>query len=203
MVLISGISKKHLGAVLGLIALTVVILWMYGFEDYQRQRILSFLSPLADIRGAGYNAYQATVAVGGGGLFGKGIGYGTQSRLRFLPEYETDFIFSAYAEEWGFVGVLMLLGLLGVVLWRIFLCAVQSAGNFETLFAVGLAIMLMAHIVVHVGINIGLLPVTGTPLPFVSYGGSHLLTEFIGIGILMSMKRYGRPIRYLENVKLL
>ena len=135
------------------------------------------------------------VTVGSGELFGKGIGFGTQSRLEFLPEYETDFIFAAFAEEWGFVGVLLLFGLFGVVLWRILANAQYGATNFETLFGVGLAVLFMSHFMIHVGMNIGLLPVTGTTVPFLSYGGSHLVMEFLGLGMLMGMRRYARSIR--------
>ncbi len=192
MVLVSGISKKHLFMVIGLGALAFGFLWFFVFQPYQKQRIITFIHPLADIRGAGYNAFQSTVAVGSGELFGKGIGYGTQSKLQFLPEYETDFIFAAFAEEWGFVGVMLILLLYAVVLWRILAISMVGSSNFETLFGLGLAILFMVHITIHVGMNIGLLPVTGTTIPFMSYGGSHLLTEFLGIGILSGMKRYAR-----------
>jgi rod shape determining protein RodA len=121
---------------------------------------------------------------------GKGVGYGTQSRLQFLPEYQTDFIFAAFSEEWGFIGVTLLFILFGVVIWRILMSAMHGASNFETLFGMGLAILLMSRFIVHVGMNIGLMPVTGLPMPFLSYGGSHLLTEFIGLGILNGMRRY-------------
>jgi len=192
MVLVSGISKKHLASVflLGIIAFGG--LWTLAFEDYQKQRIVTFLNPLTDIQGAGYNAYQSTIAVGSGQLLGKGVGYGTQSRLEFLPEYETDFIFAAFAEEWGFVGVLMLFSFFGIVIWRILANALVGATNFEVFFGMGLAIFIMGQLSVHVGMNMGLLPVTGLPLPFVSYGGSHLLTEFTALGILMGMRRYRR-----------
>ncbi len=192
MIAVSGVSKKHLAAVFltGLIAFGA--LWSFAFEEYQKKRILTFLNPLTDIQGAGYNAHQSTIAVGSGGLFGKGVGYGTQSRLKFLPEYETDFIFAAFAEEWGLVGVLLLFGLFGIVLWRVLANALLGAGNFEIFFGIGLALYLMSHFAIHVGMNVGLLPVTGTTLPFVSYGGSHLVTEFAGLGILMGMRRYRR-----------
>ncbi len=147
---------------------------------------------MADIHGAGYNAYQSTIAVGSGELWGKGIGYGTQSKLRFLPEYQTDFIFAAFAEEWGFVGVLIIFSLFGVLFWRILACAARGASNFETLFALGVLCYFVAHFVLHVGINVGLLPVTGTTIPFMSYGGSHLLAEFLALGILAGMSRYSR-----------
>lgn len=192
MVFVSGISKKHLFAVALLGIAVVGLLWLFVFQPYQKQRIVTFLHPLADIRGAGYNAYQSTIAVGSGQILGKGIGYGTQSKLQFLPEYETDFIFAAFAEEWGFVGIILLLLLFAVVIWRVLKNAMLGAGNFESFFGLGLAILFMIHITIHVGMNVGLLPVTGTTLPFMSYGGSHLLTEFLGLGILMGMRRYAR-----------
>lgn len=194
MIMVSGISKKHLAVVFLMGALAFGGLWTFVFEDYQKQRIMTFINPLTDIQGAGYNAYQSTVAVGSGQVFGKGIGYGTQSRLNFLPEYETDFVFAAFAEEWGFMGVLIIFTLFSIVMWRILVNATYGASNFETLFALGLAILFMAHFVVHIGMNIGLLPVTGTTVPFLSYGGSHLLTEFVGLGILMSMRNYRRTV---------
>ena len=192
MIIVSGVSKKHLLAVLGLGAVAFSILWLFVFTPIQQTRIVSFLHPLEDIRGAGYNAFQSTIAVGSGQILGKGVGYGTQSRLKFLPEYQTDFIFAAFAEEWGLVGVLLLFVLFSIVIWRIVKAALLGASNFETLFAMGLVSFFVAHFIINVGMNIGLLPVTGLTLPFVSYGGSHLLSEFIGLGILMGMRRYSR-----------
>jgi len=192
MVIVSGISKKHLFAVIGIGIVSFILLWQFMFLPHQKERIMTFLHPLTDIQGTGYNAFQSTVAIGSGQFLGKGIGYGTQSRLEFLPEYETDFIFAAFAEEWGFVGSVLLLGLFGVVLWRIMSVASRGAGNFEVLYGLGFAIYLASHMIVHIGMNVGLLPVTGLPLPFVSYGGSHLLTEFLGIGILLAQSRHAR-----------
>lgn len=194
MVMVSGISKKHLLAVLVAGLTAALVLWFFVLQDYQKQRIISFIDPLADVRGAGYNAYQSTIAVGSGQLIGKGIGYGTQSKLRFLPEYQTDFIFAAFAEEWGFIGSFILMGLFSVLIWRILWNASRGATNFETLFGLGLAIWFMSHIAINIGMNIGLLPVTGITVPFMSYGGSHLLVEFASLGILSSMARYSRPI---------
>jgi len=192
MVLVSGISKRHLFAVITIGVVSFAMLWTFAFEPYQKQRIVSFIHPFADIRGTGYNAYQSTIAVGSGQIIGKGVGYGTQSKLRFLPEYETDFIFAAFAEEWGFVGSGLIFLLYGLLIWRILANAMLGASNFETFFGLGLAILFMVHIIIHVGMNIGLLPVTGTTIPFMSYGGSHLFTEFLGLGILMGMRRYNR-----------
>ncbi len=190
MVLVAGISFRHL-AVVGIVGIvTFLSLWNFGFQEYQKDRIMTFLNPLADIQGTGYNAYQSTIAVGSGQLLGKGVGYGTQSKLQFLPEYETDFIFAAYAEEWGLVGVALLFSLFGIVIWRLLYHALGGATNFERLFAVGVAILFISHFVVHIGMNIGLLPVTGTTVPFLSYGGSHLLTEFLGVGMVIAMARY-------------
>lgn len=190
MVLVAGISFRHLAVVGTIGAIVFMGLWNFGFQEYQKQRILTFLNPLADIQGTGYNAYQSTIAVGSGQLLGKGVGYGTQSKLQFLPEYETDFIFAAFAEEWGLVGVLFLFTLYGIVIWRLLYHAIRGATNFERLFAVGVAILFTSHFFVHIGMNIGLLPVTGTTVPFLSYGGSHLLTEFLGVGMVIAMARY-------------
>lgn len=192
MVLVSGISKKHL---LGMFLIGAIVfggLWTFGFKDYQKNRIKNFIHPLTDIHGTGYNAYQSTIAVGSGGLWGKGVGYGTQSRLKFLPEYQSDFIFAAFAEEWGFAGVLILFIMYGIVVWRIILSALRGATNFEMLFGAGVAIFLVVHFFINIGMNMQLLPVTGQTLPFLSYGGSHLLTEFAGLGILMGMRRGSR-----------
>jgi rod shape determining protein RodA len=191
-VLVSGISKKHLALVVLAGVLAGALMWNFVFQDYQKQRVMTFLNPLADISGTGYNAYQATIAVGSGQLWGKGVGYGTQSKLQFLPEYETDFIFAAFAEEWGFAGVVLLFIAYAVLMGRLLVAAYGGATNFETLFILGVAIYFLAHIIIHIGINVGLLPVTGTTVPFMSYGGSHLLTEFMALGMVNSMRRFGR-----------
>jgi rod shape determining protein RodA len=193
MVMVSGISKKHLLLVILGAVVVFTGLWQFGLKPYQKARIMNFVHPLADIRGSGYNAYQAMVTVGSGGILGKGLGYGTQSRLKFLPEYETDFIFAAFAEEWGFIGVIILLLLFAIILFRIMKHAIRGESNFETLFCAGLAIFFVSHLIINIGMNIGLLPVTGIPVPFMSYGGSHLVTEFAGLGIMIGMARYSRP----------
>lgn len=192
LILVSGLSKKHLAVLFAAGAIVGALLWSFVLHDYQRTRIVSFLNPAADIHGAGYNAYQATVAVGSGELWGKGIGYGTQSKLRFLPEYETDFIFASFAEEWGFIGVIIILLLYALLLARLLAIARRAATNFDAFFTLGFAILLLAHITIHTGINLGLLPVTGTTIPFMSYGGSHLLMEYAGLGIVASLARHGR-----------
>lgn len=192
MVLFSGISKKHLLAVFLIGILSFGGLWFFVFKNYQKARIISFINPLTDISGSGYNAYQSMVAVGSGQIIGKGVGLGSQSKLKFLPEFETDFIFAAFSEEWGFVGVVVLFSLYGTVFWRIISIAKKGATNFEILYGLGLASVFLSHFVIHVGMNIGLLPVTGITMPFMSYGGSHLLAEFLGVGILMGQGSYAR-----------
>jgi rod shape determining protein RodA len=192
MVLVSGISKTHLLLVFLSGLLAFCVLWFFVFAPYQKDRISNFFNPLADIHGSGYNALQSTIAVGSGQVIGKGLGFGTQSRLKFLPEYQTDFIFAAFAEESGFIGAFIILLLFAFIIWRILYFASLGASNFEMLYGMGIAIYFMSHILINIGMNLGLLPVTGITLPFMSYGGSHLLTEFAGLGILMSMQRYAR-----------
>lgn len=195
MVLVSGISKKHLGLV-ALTALSVgAIMWLFVFAPYQKARIINFIHPLSDVRGTGYNAYQSTVAVGSGQILGKGVGQGSQSKLQYLPEYETDFIFAAFAEEWGFVGTIILLSLALMLLYRLINNAELAATNFETLFGLGVSILFTIHIAVHAGMNMGVMPVTGIVFPLMSYGGSHLVTEWLALGILSSSKRHSQRPR--------
>lgn len=192
MTLVSGISMKYFLIVLGMGIVSSILLWSFVFQPYQKERIINFVSPMTNIHGSGYNVYQSTIAVGSGQIMGKGVGFGTQSRLKFLPEYQTDFIFAAFVEEWGFVGAMLLFLLLGLIIWRILHISLLGATNFEILYGLGLSIYFMSHFIINIGMNIGIMPVTGITLPFMSYGGSHLLTEFIGLGILMGMSRYRR-----------
>jgi rod shape determining protein RodA len=198
LVLIAGISRTHLALVFGGVLIAVLGIWSFGLAEYQQQRVISFLHPLADIQGAGYNAYQSTIAVGSGGITGKGIGYGSQSKLAFLPEYETDFIFAAFAEEWGLVGVSLLFLMFGILFWRLLVHAWYASTNFETLVSAGIIIWFLAHVIIHVGMNIGIMPVTGITLPFLSYGGSHLVTEFAALGLVLAMQRYERSVQREE-----
>lgn len=191
-ILVSGINKKHLLAVFLIAAATMALAWLFVFKPYQKARILTFIEPAQDARGAGYNALQSMIAVGSGQFFGKGIGFGSQSRLEFLPEHQTDFVFAAFAEEWGFVGALFVFLFYGIVIWRVLKNASFGRSNFESLYGIGVAIFLTAHFFVNVGMNIGLMPITGTTLPFLSYGGTHMLTVYAALGILMGMRRYSR-----------
>lgn len=200
MVLVSGISKMHLLAVFTSGIFLFVVFWFFIFAPYQKARIMTFVDPLADIHGSGYNAFQSTVAVGSGQITGKGLGFGTQSRLKFLPQPQSDFVFAAFAEEWGLIGSILILFLYSLVIYRILDSALLGAYNFEILFGMGIAIFFMSHILINIGMNLGLMPVTGIPLPFMSYGGSHLIIEFAALGILMSMKSYTRSV-HRDDVK--
>lgn len=194
MMLVSGISRKHLFIFFSVGLVLFGIAWTTMFKPYQKARIINFINPMQDISGTGYNVYQSVIAVGSGQILGKGVGYGTQSRLNFLPEYKTDFIFAAFAEEWGLVGTLILFICFVTIFWRIMSVALYGMSNFEILFASGVTIFLLSHTLINIGMNIGIMPVTGITLPFMSYGGSHLVTEFVALGILMSMRRYNRSI---------
>jgi len=161
-------------------------------HDYQRERILTFLNPERDPLGSGYHIIQSKIAVGSGGFFGKGFMQGTQSQLSFLPERHTDFAFSVFAEEWGFTGCLVLLGLyLLIIFWGIYITR-RAADRFGMFLALGVVAMLFWHIVVNLGMVIGLLPVVGVPLPLFSYGGTSMITTMIGVGLLLnvSMRRF-------------
>ena len=192
MMLVSGINKKHLLVIFLIAVATLASAWLFAFKPYQKARILTFIDPARDARGAGYNALQSMIAVGSGQFFGKGIGFGSQSRLEFLPEHQTDFVFAAFAEEWGFVGALFIFLFYGIIIWRIFRIAALGRSNFESLYGIGVAVFLTAHFFVNIGMNIGIMPITGTTLPFLSYGGTHMLTVYTALGILMGMRRYSR-----------
>ena len=192
LVLVSGISKTHFAIVLAIGTISFLIAWNFIFKPYQKARIINFINPLQDIRGSGYNAYQSTIAVGSGGLTGKGLGFGTQSRLNFLPEYKTDFIFAAFAEEWGFLGSILLLACFGIILFKLASYALVANSTFEALFTYGVLVWFVSHIVINIGMNVGIMPVTGIPLPFMSYGGSHLLAESIALGMCFAMKKYSQ-----------
>lgn len=166
--------------------------WTYLFRPYQKNRVLDFLNPERSRLGSGYHIIQSKIAVGSGGFTGKGFIKGTQSQLRFLPEQHTDFAFSVFAEEWGFIGSLLLIAIYFIlVLWGLNI-ARRCNDRFGGLLAVGVTSMLFWHIVINMGMVIGLFPVVGVPLPFFSYGGTSMITSMVGIGLLqnISMRRF-------------
>ena len=188
MLYVAGARPWHLGALTLAGGGSLPLLW--GFlKDYQKRRILTFLDPSSDALGAGYNAIQSQIAVGSGGLWGKGYLQGTQSQLHFVPFHHTDFIFSVLAEEWGFAGSLLCLGLYLALLTKLAAIGSRSRSLSGSLVCAGLAAMLGTQLLVNVGMSMGLLPVTGLPLPMVSYGGSSTVTAMLGLGMALSIHR--------------
>lgn len=202
MILVSGIRLKHLAVLSVLGGILLFVGWLL-LADYQRARLETFLDPTLDPQGSGYNVLQSMVAVGSGGLWGKGIGHGSQSQLNFLPEKHTDFIYAVITEELGLVGGALILFLYGLFLYRIERIAVRARDNTGYLIAVGLLAYFFVQITINIGMNIGLLPVTGLPAPFLSYGGSSLLASFIGLGLLLSIYRFRQvgeaPLMHLDR----
>jgi|TARA_B100001971_G_scaffold206492_1_gene225343 rod shape determining protein RodA len=186
--LISGIKIRHF-LILCLAGLLLFALsWSFLLRDYQKDRILSFVSPQMEPLGAGWSQIQAKIAVGAGGIFGQGLGQGSQTQYGFLSEPQTDFIFASIAEEFGMLGVLILFFLFLILIWRIIKIGIASQTNFPRLFASGLAIILVAQIFINIGMNLGFLPIIGISLPLVSYGGSGLIMTLIGLAILENIK---------------
>ncbi|MBM3205287.1 rod shape-determining protein RodA [Candidatus Shapirobacteria bacterium] len=188
-VLAKGVKSKWLGAFFGFFIVLLPLIWRFLLKDYQRQRIFTFLNPQADPLGAGFNVIQSKIAIGSGQFFGRGLGRGTQSHLRFLPERHTDFIFASLAEELGFLGGLILLALFFCLLWRILVLAKASRNEFAFLIGVGVFSLIFIQMLINIGMNGGLLPVTGITLPLVSYGGSSLISTFMALGIVNSLTK--------------
>jgi len=184
--LFSGISWRIVTGFGVLVAASAPVLWFY-LHDYQRQRVLTFLNPEKDPLGAGYHIIQSKIAIGSGGLYGKGWLNGTQSQLNFLPERSTDFIFAAYAEEFGLLGIILLLVVYMLVIIRGLLIAAQAQDTYSRLLAGSLIMTFFIYIFLNIGMVTGLLPVVGLPLPLVSYGGTSMVTLMAGFGILMSI----------------
>lgn len=192
MLLYVGVRLSALGTLVAAALPVVYGGWRFLLHDYQKDRIYNFLNPDLDPQGSGYHIIQSKIAVGSGATFGKGFLHGTQSQLRFLPEQHTDFAFSVFAEEWGFLGCLvMVLLYLFLILWGLGIAS-RCNDRFGSLLAVGVSAMLFWHIVINMGMVIGLFPVVGVPLPFFSYGGTSMVTSMVGVGILMniSMRRF-------------
>jgi rod shape determining protein RodA len=188
MALMIGLRASTLLTVLLLGVGVLPVAWTLVLQDYQRERLLTLLNPQPDLLGAGYHSWQSKIAIGSGGLWGKGLLAGTQSRLSFLPERHTDFIFAVLAEEVGFVGVVLLLGLFGCLLVHGFLIAYRSRDRLGALVATGVVTTLAVQIFLNIGMTIGLVPIIGLPLPLMSYGGSSLVMTFLCLGLLMNVR---------------
>jgi rod shape determining protein RodA len=187
MLLVAGIRPR---IVIGALCVSLVLgalVWNVGMQSYQRQRVLTYLNPGSDPLGAGYQIRQSKIAVGSGELTGKGYGQGTQSQLRFLPARHTDFILAVLAEEWGFVGVAAVLGLYAVYLWNLAAVAMRARDRAGILLVVGLGSVVAFHVLYNSAMVIGFLPITGIPLPFLSYGGSFTLINYLSLGLVLGV----------------
>ncbi|MBX4211326.1 MAG: FtsW/RodA/SpoVE family cell cycle protein [Candidatus Yanofskybacteria bacterium] len=191
LLLATGINIRHLFALLGAGIIIGYLAWIFALQPYQKERLVAFINPYKDPTGIGYNIIQAKIAIGSGNWFGNGFGKGTQAGLGFLPEAHNDFAFAALAEQFGFFGVLVLMSLILLVVWRILKIGQRAHNNFVKLFCLGLSILILVHSMVSAAVNLGLMPITGIPFSFLSYGGSHLIAVMIGLGMVQSFKRYG------------
>ena len=200
----SGVSIRlventwlNLGALLGLVSGLLYVAWNYLLMPYQQNRIITLFNPESDPLGAGYHIMQSKIAIGSGGLTGKGLNHGSQSQLDFVPESSTDFIFSVLAEETGFIGVLFLLFIYLLIIYRCMDLSMRCEDNFSRLLGASLTFIFFTYIFVNIGMVSGLLPVVGVPLPLISYGGSSLLTLMTSLGIIMSIYKHKTP-RYIK-----
>lgn len=184
---LTGIKKSHFAAIVSILIVGAVVSWFFVLQPYQKQRVLVFIDPSLDPLGSGYNVSQAIIAIGSGGIWGKGLTFGSQSQLKFLPESQTDFIFAVLAEELGFLGIVLLLGLFTLLFWRLIYWIKKNNDNFAVYLLLATCILFFVQMVVNIGGNLGLMPITGITLPFVSYGGSSLVANMILLGIAQSI----------------
>ncbi len=191
---VSGASLRWLVVLSAGAVASIPFVWTYLLRDYQKQRLISFLDPAADPQGSGYHVIQSMIAVGSGRVFGTGLTNGTQNSLNFLPVQSTDFVFAILAEELGFVGAIVVFLLFAALIWRVLLVAWHSDDVFGLAFAAAMASMLLFQVLVNVGMTIGIMPVTGIPLPFITHGGASLISIALGLGVLESINlRQVRP----------
>ncbi len=198
MVFFAGAKLRHVGSLLLIGGVIFTAGWLFIFHDYQKQRIATFFQPASDQLDTGYNVTQAKIAIGSGGVFGTGLGAGSQSQLRFLPQAETDFVFAVIAEELGFVGALAIFGALALLFVRLIMTARSTRDTFAAFLVLGVFGLYLAQALVHIGANLSLLPATGVALPFVSYGGSSLLLSCVALGIAESVAVTLTPGRKLS-----
>lgn len=191
LILISGTKKKYLIMLFFVLCSLFMVSWFFLFKDYQKERLLIFLNPERDPLGRGYNITQSIIAVGSGEFMGRGLGFGSQSQLRFLPETQTDFIFAVVAEEMGFVGASLIIALFALLFWRLIKLAQASRDDFVLFTSLGILAVFFWQFFINIGMNLGLLPIAGLTLPFMSAGGSSLLVNFLLIGIAQSLARTG------------
>jgi rod shape determining protein RodA len=187
MLFMSGARMLWLSAMAATIIVSLPVIWTYLLRDYQKARINAFLNPATDPQGAGYQLYQSQIAVGSGGWTGTGLTNGSQNQLNFLPVQESDFVAAIYLEELGFIGAMILLILFSALVWRLLVSGWRSKDPFGMMFASGLASMIVFQLFVNLGMVVGLMPITGIPLPFISHGGASLISLAVGLGIVQSI----------------
>ncbi|OGE79866.1 MAG: rod shape-determining protein RodA [Candidatus Doudnabacteria bacterium RIFCSPHIGHO2_01_FULL_45_18] len=196
MLFFSRMRKKHLvGLLLSLIVLSLFA-WFFLLQDFQKDRIYTFLDPKSDPQGSGYNVLQSIIAVGSGNISGRGLGRGLQSQLKFLPERQTDFMFASTAEELGMLGSTFVLGMFAVLFFRLIKAIQHARDNFGMYLTLGIFFMLLSQVTINIGMNLGLLPVTGIPLPLLSYGGSSLLTTMCALGLAQSVIARQKAVKF-------
>ncbi|ACI21624.1 MULTISPECIES: rod shape-determining protein RodA [Thermodesulfovibrio] len=191
MIIYKGLRTRLMILILAILIISVFFLWEIlweGLKEYQKNRLIAFIDPNIDPKGIGYNIMQSVITVGSGGLFGKGFLEGTQGPLKFLPERHTDFIFPIFAEEWGFIGCLILLSLYFTFFIRCFQTSIIAKNNFGKLLALGFTSIFILYFFINIGMTLGIMPVVGIPLPFMSYGGTTLLANFIGIALVINVR---------------
>jgi len=196
MVLMLPVRKKTVFSIFLIIIMLAAAAWIFFLQDYQRERLLTFVQPQRDPLGSGYNVRQSIVAIGSGRLYGRGLSLGSQSQLNFLPEQETDFIFAVIAEELGFVGAGVVLALFLSLFIRLYKIARETGDNFAHFFVIGVITYLTIQTFVNIGMNMGIAPVAGIPLPLVSYGGSSLLSVLITLGIVLNIHLKNKTLMF-------
>ncbi|MDP2656265.1 MAG: rod shape-determining protein RodA [bacterium] len=190
MILVSGIPKRYFLIMVTMIIMSIGLCWLFVFKDYQKDRIISFINPQHDTQGANYNVLQAQIAVGSGQIFGRGLGSGSQSHLKFLPENQTDFIFAVLAEEMGLLGSIVVLLFWVLLFYRLSRGMHRARDDYALFVCLGVALMFGTGMIINIGGTVGIIPVTGLVLPFMSYGGSSLLASMIGIGLVQGINSH-------------
>lgn len=191
MLMTAGINRRQIFIILAIGILVAYMSWIFVLKPYQKDRILSFINPYNDPHGIGYNTIQAQIAIGAGGWLGQGWGKGSQTTLGFLPEPHNDFVFASLAEQFGFLGVSLVLAIIAWMVVRLLQIGQYASNNFGRLFCLGMAIWIATHVTISSAVNLGLLPITGLPFTFLSYGGSHLVSVLAGLGLAQGIKRSG------------
>ena len=194
MLILSGVSKKYIFGIAALVALAFIMGWLFFFQAYQKDRILTFFQPTADPLGSGYNVRQSIIAIGSGSFLGKGLASGSQSQLKFIPASQTDFIYAVISEELGFIGAAVVVVLYVVLFYRLFRIAQRTDDEYALYLVAGILILFFSQFMINIGMNLGIMPVTGISLPFMSYGGSFLVISFLLLGAAQSI--YIRTIKY-------